>query len=282
MLYQDPSAGPDSPASANRRIVATCFRSTSGRVPTPVRNAADSKARWCRERRIRHGGYRFQDRRILPLAEFTKTAKPSARRHVPVSIKGRDPEGYYELSRMKVERPRDCRRSRRPSPIRLHRGRGDGRHQGWVSVDVGVRAFMPASRSGARKPLTGETGRAGHTLPHHQAGYGRRGRGGGPRAVLEDEERESKEQRYSQIKEGETVTGTVRSLTIRRLRRYRRGGRAAPCGRYFLGRVAKPADVLQQGQQVEAKYSRWTPPSAASRLPETTATAPVGSGRRQV
>jgi hypothetical protein len=51
-------------------------------------------------------GYKTEG--IIPLAEFQKTGdtvKPGDK--MPVSIKGRDSEGYYELSRIKVERPKD-------------------------------------------------------------------------------------------------------------------------------------------------------------------------------
>src|SRR5436190_23644558 len=50
----------------------------------------------------------FKTEGILPLAVFTAagdTVKPGDK--MPVSIKGRDPEGYYELSRLRVERPKD-------------------------------------------------------------------------------------------------------------------------------------------------------------------------------
>jgi len=74
------------------------------------------------------------------------------------------------------------------------------------------------------------------------------------RAVLEDEEREAKEKRYSQIQEGTTVTGTVRSLTD--------FGAFVDIGGVDAllhvadiswGRVGKPADVLKPGQEVEAR-----------------------------
>jgi len=52
-------------------------------------------------------GYRLQDRSIIPLAISKAPAKRSRLRQDPVSIKGRGPEGYYELSRTKVERPKD-------------------------------------------------------------------------------------------------------------------------------------------------------------------------------
>src|SRR5438876_179439 len=74
------------------------------------------------------------------------------------------------------------------------------------------------------------------------------------RAVLEDEERAAKEKRYSQVKEGETVQGTIRSLTD-----YGAfvdiGGVDAllHVADISWARVNKPADVLKVGDQVEAR-----------------------------
>jgi len=124
-----------------------------------------------------------------------------------------------------------------------------------LSVDVGVRAFMPASRSGARETadvekLVGQEIRCRIIkldTADEDVVVDRR-------AVLEDEEREAKEKRYTQIKEGETVTGTVRSLTD--------FGAFVDIGGVDAllhvadiswGRVNKPADVLKPGQEVEAK-----------------------------
>ena len=50
----------------------------------------------------------FKTEGMIPLAEFQaagETVKPGDK--MPVSIKGRSEEGYYELSRIKVERPKD-------------------------------------------------------------------------------------------------------------------------------------------------------------------------------
>jgi small subunit ribosomal protein S1 len=74
------------------------------------------------------------------------------------------------------------------------------------------------------------------------------------RAVLEDEERASQDRRYSEIKEGETVQGVVRSLAD-----YGAfvdvGGVDAllHVADMSWGRVNKPADALAVGQQIEAK-----------------------------
>ncbi len=51
-------------------------------------------------------GYKTEG--ILPLSAFQsagETVKPGDK--IPVSVKGRDPEGYYELTRFKVARPKD-------------------------------------------------------------------------------------------------------------------------------------------------------------------------------
>src|SRR3989442_6728030 len=50
----------------------------------------------------------FKTEGIIPLADFQATGDTVKRGDkLPVSVKGRDPEGYYELSRLKVERPKD-------------------------------------------------------------------------------------------------------------------------------------------------------------------------------
>jgi small subunit ribosomal protein S1 len=74
------------------------------------------------------------------------------------------------------------------------------------------------------------------------------------RAVAEEEERAARQRIYGQIKEGDTVTGTVRSLM-----EYGAfvdlGGIDAllHVAEISWGRVNKPADVLSVGQQIEVK-----------------------------
>src|SRR5215471_14779766 len=51
-------------------------------------------------------GYKIEG--IIPVAEFQAAGETVKRGDkVAVSIKGRGPEGYYELSRIRVERPKD-------------------------------------------------------------------------------------------------------------------------------------------------------------------------------
>src|SRR5579862_751262 len=72
--------------------------------------------------------------------------------NVLVSIRGRDEEGNYTLSTIKVETPRDWTGL---EAAFANKSTISGTVlevvKGGLRVDVGVRAFMPASRSGARE-----------------------------------------------------------------------------------------------------------------------------------
>ena len=200
-------------------------------------------------------GYKTEG--IIPLAEFQsagETVQPGDK--LPVSIKGRDPEGYYELSRLKVERPKDWSSLEKAFADKSAiAGVVTAVIKGGLSVDVGVRAFMPASRSGAKdapemEKLIGQEIRCRIIkldVADEDVVVDRR-------AVLEDEERAARERRYSEIKEGETITGAVRSLTD-----YGAfvdiGGVDAllHVADISWGRINKPSDVLAVGQQLEAR-----------------------------
>jgi len=198
-------------------------------------------------------GYKSEG--ILPLtALLSETLKPGDK--VSVTVKGRDPDGYYELSRFKVERPMDWTALEKAFADKASvLGTVTAVVKGGFSVDVGVRAFMPASRSGVRdaaemENLVGQEIRCRIIkldVADEDVVVDRR-------AVAEEEERSAKDRLYSQIKEGETVSGTVRSLTD-----YGAfvdiGGVDAllHVGEIACGRVNKPADVLSVGQQIEVK-----------------------------
>ena len=206
-------------------------------------------------------GYKTEG--IIPLAEFQATGDSlKVGDKLPVSIKGRDPEGYYELSRIKVERPKDWSALEKVFADKAAiAGVVSAVVKGGVSVDVGVRAFMPASRSGARdaaemEKLVGQEIRCRIIkldVADEDVVVDRR-------AVLEEEERANKDKRYSEVKEGETVQGTVRSLTD-----YGAfvdiGGVDAllHVADISWGRVNKPADVLKVGDKVEARVLKVDP-----------------------
>ena len=94
-------------------------------------------------------GYKSEG--ILPLAALQgEGLKPGDK--CMVTVKGRDLDGYYELSRFKIERPMDWTGLEKAFADKSTvLGTVTGVIKGGFSVDVGVRAFMPASRSGVRE-----------------------------------------------------------------------------------------------------------------------------------
>lgn len=186
-----------------------------------------------------------------------------------VSVKGRNEEGYYELSRTRVERPADWPSLQKAFTERATiLGTVTAVVKGGLSVDVGVRAFMPASRSGARdaaemEKLVGQEIRCRITkldvteedvVVDH-------------RAVAEEEANAARDRRYSEINDGDTVTGTVRSLTD-----YGAfidlGGVDAllHIGEISWSRVEKPSDVLSVGQEIEVKILKATEENGKRRI----------------
>ena len=205
----------------------------------------------------------FKSEGILPLASFQSTGesvKPGDK--VPVSVKGRDPEGYYQLTRFRTEQPKDWSALERAfSEKAAIVGTVTGVVKGGLSVDVGVRAFMPASRSGARdaaemEKLVGQEIRCRIIkldVTDEDVVVDRR-------AIAEDEERTVKERRYAEVREGDTVRGTVRSLAS-----YGAfvdiGGVDAllHVSDISWSRIGQPSDVLTVGQEIEARVLKIDP-----------------------
>jgi small subunit ribosomal protein S1 len=94
----------------------------------------------------------FKTEGVLPLSELPSDPEPvKPGDKLQVTIKGRDPEGYYLLTRSKAARPTDWAALERAFAAKSTIvGTVTGVVKGGLSVDVGVRAFMPASRSGVR------------------------------------------------------------------------------------------------------------------------------------
>jgi small subunit ribosomal protein S1 len=199
----------------------------------------------------------FKSEGILPLTAFQSAGETAKRGDkLLVSVKGRNPEGYYELTRAKVERPKDWSALEKAFAEKATIvGTVTGVIKGGLSVDVGVRAFMPASRSGARDAAEMEKMVEQEILcriikldvTDEDVVVDRR-------AVAEEEERSVKDRRYAEMKEGDTVTGTVRTLTD-----YGAfvdlGGVDAllHVSDIAWSRVNKAADVLSVGQSIEVK-----------------------------
>ena len=206
-------------------------------------------------------GYKAEG--VLPRSAFENNAeavKPGD--SFPVSVTGRNTEHYYELSRFKVAQPRDWSALEAAFAEKLAVvGTVTEVIKGGLSVDIGVRAFMPASRSGTRdaselEKLVGAEITCRITkldVTDEDVVVDRR-------VVLEEQARGLSEARRDAMKEGDTVTGTVRSLV--------------PYGAFIdLGgidgllhvsdishaRVAKPEDVLTVGQELQVRILKIDP-----------------------
>ena len=199
----------------------------------------------------------FKSEGNLPLTAFAAAKEPPKPGDIlQVSVKGRDEDGYYSLSLFKTAQPRDWtsleRAFEQKSTIV---GTVTGVVKGGLHVDVGIRAFLPASRSGARdaaemEKLIGQEIRVRVTkldMRDEDVVVDRR-------IVTEQEALESKAHRQAEIREGSVVDGTVRSLTDY--------GAFVDLGGVdgllhisdlAWSRVANVADILTVGQQLEVK-----------------------------
>ena len=200
-------------------------------------------------------GYKAEG--VLPRSAFDSNAdgvKPGD--SFPVSVTGRNEEHYYVLSRFKVAQPRDWSALEAAFAEKLAVvGTVTEVIKGGLSVDIGVRAFMPASRSGTKdaaelEKLVGTEITCRITkldVTDEDVVVDRR-------VVLEEQARGVSKARYEAMKEGDSVKGTVRSLM--------------PYGAFIdLGgidgllhvsdiahsRVSKPEDVLTVGQELQVK-----------------------------
>ena len=207
----------------------------------------------------------FKAEGVLPKSAFANDAEGIASGdRFPVSVKGRNLEGYYELSRFQVAQPKDWSSleeafSQKSAVV----GTVTGVVKGGLTVDVGVRAFMPASRSGVRdaaemEKLIGQeiTCRIIKLdVADEDVVVDRR--------VLAEEQAHVLEQsRYSELKEGDIVSGQVRSLAAY--------GAFVDLGGIdgllhisdiAWSRVTTPEDVLAIGQQLQLKVLKVDPES---------------------
>jgi len=198
----------------------------------------------------------FKVEGVLPVSAFQQTGVPRPGDKLPVSVKGRNEEGYYELSLFKIAQPKDWTSLEQAFAEKATiTGTVTGVVKGGLTVDVGVRAFMPASRSGVRdaaemEKLVGQEIVCRITkldVADEDVVVDRR-------VVMEEQQLAAREQRYGQVKEGDVVQGTVRSL--------------ADYGAFVdvggvdgllhvsdiaWSRITKPGDVLTEGQQIEVK-----------------------------
>ena len=201
----------------------------------------------------------FKTEGIIALDEFLDpSGKPDVKPgdQVVVSVRGRNSEGYYLLSKIKVARPKDWSGLQRVFDEKTAiAGTVTASVKGGFSVDIGVRAFMPSSRSGAKtaaevEQLVGQeiscriikldTEKEDVVVDR--------------RSVLEEAELKARQQRFDALGEGAVVRGTVRTLTD--------FGAFVDLGGMdgllhvadiSWARVNKPADVLKAGDELEVK-----------------------------
>jgi len=202
---------------------------------------------------------------VMPLSQFRDAdgqAHVAPGDKLRVAITGRDDEGYYTLSRVKVERPKDWSSLEKAfAEKRTIGGVVTGPVKGGLSVDIGVRAFMPASRSGAKDAAEMEK-LVGQEIAcriiklevaEEDVVVDRR-------VVLEEEQERAREHRFSELREGLVMEGTVRSLTDY--------GAFIDVGGVdgllhvadiSWGRVSKPADVLSVGERIQVQVLKIDP-----------------------
>jgi len=206
-------------------------------------------------------GYKIEG--VLPRSAFENDAdavRPGLT--YPVSVKGRNEEGYYELTRFRVAQPRDWSALEAAFAQKLAVvGNVTGVVKGGLTVDIGVRAFMPASRSGTRdaadlEKLVGSEITCRITkldVTDEDVVVDRR-------VVLEEQARAAQQGRLQAMQPGDTLNGTVRSLT--------------PYGAFVdLGgvdgllhvsdiswsRINKPEDALSVGQEIQVRILKIDP-----------------------
>jgi small subunit ribosomal protein S1 len=206
-------------------------------------------------------GYKTEG--VLPRSAFPNNAagaKPGDK--VLVSVKGRNEEGYYDLTRFKVSQPRDWSAleeafAQKAAVV----GTVTAVIKGGLTVDIGVRAFMPASRSGTRdaaelEKMVGTEITCRITkldVTDEDVVVDRR-------VVLEEQARVLQEGRYSAMQPGDVLDGTVRSLMAY--------GAFVDLGGIdgllhvsdiSWSRVNKPEDVLSVGQQIQVRILKIDP-----------------------
>jgi len=150
---------------------------------------------------------------VIPVAELRQPLQRGD--EITVSIAGRDADGYLLLSPMMAGRPRDWTALQQAFDTKQTiAGRVTGVVKGGLSVDVGVRAFLPASRSGCR-----ETADLEKLVEQEircriiQLDVDDENVILDRRAVLEEEALAALNERLTRLEAGAVVRGTVRRVT---------------------------------------------------------------------
>ena len=130
-----------------------------------------------------------------------------------VVVEGRDEEGSFKLSPYSPDHPRNLEDAKLAFEQGLVlRGKVTGMVKGGLTVDVGMRAFLPLSKSGVRDPaeahkLVGQDVRCRIARAPEEKNLVL-----DRRSLLEEEQRAEQRQTLERLAEGDVVTGTVKSL----------------------------------------------------------------------
>jgi small subunit ribosomal protein S1 len=202
---------------------------------------------------------------IVPIASLrdeTGNLTVQAGDKLLVNVTGRNEEGNYTLSTVRVERPKDWSGLQSAfAEGRVIGGMVQELIKGGLRVDIGARAFMPASRSGARdvadmEKLVGQEIRCRITkldVEKEDIVVDRR-------VVLEEEEKQRREEAFRGIAEGQVIHGTVKTLMD--------FGAFVDLGGVdgllhvadmSWTRVNKPSDILKAGDHVDVKVLKINP-----------------------
>jgi small subunit ribosomal protein S1 len=173
-----------------------------------------------------------------------------------VAVTGRKSEGMTTLSRVTGPRPKDWEALKDAFDAKqIVAGRVTGTVKGGFTVDLGARAFLPASRSGTRTPeemqqLVGQEIRCRiikFDADDEDVVVDRR-------SVMEEEAKQARQNSIAALQEGAVVHGTVRSLT--------NYGAFVDLGGFdgllhvgdiSWGRVTDPASELAAGDELDLK-----------------------------
>ena len=203
---------------------------------------------------------------VTPLSEFqdydgNTTVKPVDIVEVMVEG-GYTAEGYVQLSHEKASRVKVWDNLERALTEELViSGRVLGRVKGGLSVDIGIRAFMPGSQVDPR-PIRNIDQFIGQDIPVKVVKLNRRrGNAVVSRKVAVQEEVDSRKTlTLGMIHEGAVLTGTVKNLT--------EYGAFIDLGGIdgllhvtdiSWGRVAHPSEVLEAGQEVTVQVLKYDP-----------------------
>lgn len=179
-----------------------------------------------------------------------------------VSVAGRTDSGFYRLSVQKVEAPKDWSGIEQAFENKLTvTGTVLEVVKGGLRVDVGERAFMPASRSGARD-VSEMAKLVGQKIECRITKFDKEKEDVvvDRRVILEERAAERKQQAFAALAEGQVLKGRVRTLTD--------FGAFVSIGDVdgllhvsdmSWTRIGKPADILKEGDEIDVKILKINP-----------------------